>query len=214
MIIVIILTFLLTILTGNKILLAFSCLFGLIIFVNIYGYLKSDQKEDLKRKNRTIHSNIAKIPNFNPTSTVKGTNYIVSIDEQSEQVAFANTLNTYVFKFEDIIESEIIQDDVSIIKASRTSQIGGALVGAALSGGVGAVIGGLSGSKQSTTKVKKITVRVTINDLKMPLIKADFFNHPSGLPKTEPSLSSASNRAERCHSMMNVIINRNSKVVV
>src|SRR5690625_2106720 len=54
----------------------------------------------------------------------------------------------------DIIESEVVVDSHTITKTARGSQIGGAAVGGVLLGGVGAIIGGLSGGTGSFEQVK------------------------------------------------------------
>ena len=42
-------------------------------------------------------------------------------------------------------------------------------VGAALGGGLGLLIGGLTGSKSTSTQVKSVSIKLLINDLKFPV---------------------------------------------
>lgn len=73
--------------------------------------------------------------------------------------------------YKDIVQVELKEDEHSIVVTSRTSQIGGAIVGGALAGGFGAVIGGLSGKQKQKREVKKIEMLLTLDDLKTPYLK-------------------------------------------
>lgn len=93
----------------------------------------------------------------------------------------SKTLSKYDFKFilipfEDILSIEIMVDGVSVTKTSRSSQLGGALVGGVLAGGVGAIIGGTSGSKTTTEDVKQINLLITVNDIHNPIYIVNFFS--------------------------------------
>lgn len=72
------------------------------------------------------------------------------------------------YDFNDLVESEIVEDGVSTSKTSRASQFKGLVVGGAIAGGVGAVVGGLSGQKVNEERVKKVDLRLIINDLHNP----------------------------------------------
>jgi len=117
-------------------------------------------------------------------------NYIVGVDENSRKVCFLdsdsdmdfNSVFIYygaetdniqysarTFSYKDILESEVIIDGETVTKTSRTSQVGGAILGGIFAGGVGAVIGGLSGKTASKEKVKTIQLKIIVNDIKNPL---------------------------------------------
>ena len=68
---------------------------------------------------------------------------------------------------------------LSLIHIYRGSQVVGAAVGTALLGGAGLILGGLTGSKSSkaktTIKVKKIELKLTLNDLHTPVIAFALF---------------------------------------
>lgn len=70
--------------------------------------------------------------------------------------------------FTDIIGSEIHEDGETTSSANRGSQLSGALVGGALLGGVGAVIGGISGSRREKKTVRNLELRLTVNDINSP----------------------------------------------
>lgn len=74
------------------------------------------------------------------------------------------------YSFKDILSSEIVEDGHSVTKTSRTSQIGGALLGGIVFGGAGAIIGGLSGKTKTHNSVTRIDVLITVNDPKSPIL--------------------------------------------
>jgi hypothetical protein len=73
-----------------------------------------------------------------------------------------------VVPYADVVSVEVTEDGSSVTKTSRSSQIGGAVVGGVLLGGVGAVVGGLTGSKKTTQKVKRVDLRVVIDNIGSP----------------------------------------------
>lgn len=87
-----------------------------------------------------------------------------------------NVANKYEVKYSDIISSEIIENGETITKTSRTSQVGGAIVGGVLLGGIGAVVGGLSGKTSSREKIKQIALRIIVNDISSPSHNIVFLN--------------------------------------
>lgn len=50
------------------------------------------------------------------------------------------------------------------------------MVGGVLLGGVGAIIGGLSGTKGSSKYIKEMDIKLTINDIENPIIKINFLD--------------------------------------
>lgn len=74
-----------------------------------------------------------------------------------------------IFSAKDVIGCEILEDGVSTTTASRGSQIGGAAVGGLLLGGVGLLAGALTGKKKTSTIIKRIDFRVTVNDIYNPI---------------------------------------------
>lgn len=68
--------------------------------------------------------------------------------------------NVTVFKFDEIIDYELIEDGETITKGG----LGSAVVGGALLGGVGAVVGGVTGKKKNKTVVNQMYIRISLNN--------------------------------------------------
>lgn len=157
-----------------------------LITVFAYAYISGkNRRRQARRKIRSILSELKEKGEFDASQDYipYSTNSYIAVDEGKKRFCFiyGNAMEidyrSMIVDYKDIIESEIIEDNVQVMKTSRSSQIGGALVGGALAGGVGAIIGGLSG-KQTTTnnKVRKLDLKVTIADIKTPVISLNFFN--------------------------------------
>ena len=82
---------------------------------------------------------------------------------------------TRVIPFRDLLACEILEDGAAITKTSRGSQVVGAAVGGLLLGGMGALIGGLSGSTTTRQTVSSVLLRLTVNDTAQPIHEVYFF---------------------------------------
>ena len=69
----------------------------------------------------------------------------IELDETNKLLRFPQFLSTIIFSYDEIIEYELLQDGEQITKGS----LGGAVVGGALLGGVGAIVGGNIGQKKT-----------------------------------------------------------------
>lgn len=85
----------------------------------------------------------------------------------------------------DVIEVELIQDNDIVSKVSSSSAISRAIVGGALAGGIGAVIGGNTAKSKSLNKLSRISFKFKINDMDNPYKEILIFSDKKGLSKTE-----------------------------
>jgi hypothetical protein len=76
--------------------------------------------------------------------------------------------NTYnenkklVFSFDDVVGFELLQDDESIL----TGGLGSAIAGGVLFGGVGAIVGGIVGTKKIKAVIKKFQIKIDFKNAK------------------------------------------------
>jgi hypothetical protein len=112
----------------------------------------------------------------------------LAIDETRMELLFVDRqpksrdLRTRRLSYRALLSSEVVEDGETITKTSRSSQLGGALVGGVLFGGAGAIVGALTGSKRSAQKVRKVELRIVLNDPASPLFVLSFQDteHKSG----------------------------------
>lgn len=139
----------------------------------------------------------------------------ILLDEQRKEICLWRYANSNVDQrqnirlyYKDILSIEILEDDVSITKTNRISQVGGALLGGILLGGVGAVIGGLSGKKEtSKSKVKNLELKIIINDTFKPVFTISLLPDKSDGVSTEDVVyKNAKKKAYHWHAVFEAII--------
>jgi len=124
--------------------------------------------------------------------------------------AFIHTGFSYkVFTHKDIISAEIVEDEDSITKTQRKSQLAGVAVGGALLGGAGAIIGGLSGSKRTKAIVTKIELKLIVNDMEQPNYSISFLSKET--KRGSSAHKAAMKLAEKWYGMFQVLINMADK---
>ena len=139
----------------------------------------------------------------------------IAINYEEENIAVAtrshrdHEFNIDILPFSSILESELREDNITLLKTSKGSTIGGALVGGALAGGVGAIVGGMTGSKTGTEKAHRLTLVLVINDIVNPVYEINFINNPAGTPKSSPLYEEIRSKATKWHKTISVILSKN-----
>ena len=124
---------------------------------NFVSNIKNKNVSEIKTHIEYIKKNQELYKNFQATDTV-GKLFFVDKNKRLFHVP-APAVSIYnktpiVYSFDDIVDYELVIDGVSI---------GRALVGGAVFGGVGAVIGGTTGKKSQKEMIKKMYIRITLN---------------------------------------------------
>ena len=143
------------------------------------------------------------------------------LDEKRKKVCFifANDNVTEIYDYKDILESEILEDGKSITTTTRSSQIGGALIGHAIAGKAGLVVGGLSGKKTTEQEVYKIDLKVIVNNTKNPnkvinFYTADTTSKGKILPvkKGSAEYNKANSLVNHWHSLLSLLIKQEDNI--
>jgi len=85
---------------------------------------------------------------------------------------FGGKKNPKIYSFDDIIEYELLEDDETITKGG----LGRAVAGGILFGGVGAIVGGVTGGRKTKTVINSLKIKITINDLANPTVYVTLIN--------------------------------------
>lgn len=113
-------------------------------------------------------------------------------------------VNPKIYSFDEIVEYELLEDGDSITKGG----LGGAIVGGVLLGGVGAIVGGVTGKKKTKSVINSLKIKITVNQTSKPCIYIDLIKSPT---KADSLLYKAAySSAQEILSMLS-IINQNSK---
>lgn len=145
-----------------------------IIFVVVIVVIGVGSAIQTSNKQNEIGTAISQIPGFTASYQHLGANGDngIAIDEERAKVCLfrreSGVLTHRAVDYRDILSSELFEDGHTVVKTVRSSQVGGALIGGILLGGVGAVIGGLSGKKVESGKIKRIDLRLVVNDAANP----------------------------------------------
>ena len=84
-----------------------------------------------------------------------------------------------VVPFRDIVKAEVLNDGTQVTSTNRGGQVLGVAVGTLALGGVGAVIGGLSGSSTTVDGSRRMSLRITVEDINRPTHDVTFFESTS-----------------------------------
>jgi hypothetical protein len=151
------------------------------------------------------------ISNFsvNQRITSFDTKKAIFLDEKQKKVCFIDMATaTAQFKIasgESILSIEVVEDGKTITKTDRGSQIGGALIGGLAFGGVGAVIGGLSGKTSSEIKVNKLTLHLIIDDVQRPVFDIDLLSFQT--QKGSFTYQEAVKKIDYWYGLLSVLVN-------
>lgn len=83
------------------------------------------------------------------------------------------------YPFSAIVKAEVLRDGTQVASTNRGSQAIGAAVGAVAFGGIGAIIGGLSGSSTSVSGTKRLSIQITVDDSTKPIHEVTFYETKS-----------------------------------
>ncbi|QUI25839.1 DUF4428 domain-containing protein [Vallitalea pronyensis] len=109
---------------------------------------------DIKDRYRYIEENREPFKNFIPTIKIAR---LFEVDENSK--LFRTRKGAECFKFSDIVNFELYEDGDAVIKGG----MGKAVTGGLLLGGVGAIVGGVTGKRKQKSVVSNMYIRISLN---------------------------------------------------
>lgn len=135
----------------------------ILVFVQINREKKAGQK---------IDSILQSLPDFHLTTEVRAedNSYSFCIDDEHKKVVIVKYGEERVLNYDDIISVELHKDNVVVSSKSTMRTVGGAILGGALAGGAGMVVGGLSGPSKSKNKIETASANILVRDLSSPSI--------------------------------------------
>ena len=177
---------------------------GLIVIIVVVYYAMTTARA-LEAQEADVMQCIQRLPGFHASQTcfVSQEGMIkagILLDEESKQICILKCMprpKTYLYRYSDILACEIIHDGVTVTRTSTSSMVGRALVGGVLLGPLGAVVGGLSAQKTSTSSgdIKRVDLRILVNSVAEPSHVISFLAAEGALAK-----------ATHWHGVLSVII--------
>lgn len=177
--------------------------------------------EDLRKvvlgSNAISKTNIENVKNFTPTNKVSNHFWI---DNKNKLIAIPRNMsgNMFSIRYEvdsqcpvfhvnDLVDYELVENNTSITKGGVS--IGRALVGGALFGGVGAIVGGVTGKKKQTSNCTSLYIKISTSDINISLVKIDLLAGLSipknGLPPNNMLYKNAIKEAESIIAMLDTL---------
>lgn len=157
------------------------------------------------------------LENFNATQKVMDVDGKtgLAIDEKEKNICLIEYNNGNIaldtMPYNDVLASEISENGNTITRTSRSSQLGGALIGGLALGGVGAIIGGLSGKTVSSDNVQRIDLHLIVNRTNSPVHSINFlddFGDDYAIKKSSAGYQEIMQETRHWHSLLQVIIHQ------
>lgn len=144
--------------------------FILIIIVvgGVFGILGANyENEKTKERGNTLKDKMKSFPDFHASVTISGVRnmYLFSVDNVNKKIMLLDKLTNTIVPFDKIINVELMEDNTILSSKSLLRTVGGTVVGGALAGGAGAIVGGLSRSQKQEKKVSKVQVKIRLRDI-------------------------------------------------
>lgn len=177
------------------------------IFLMFDFDLKKKQKVDVLAAIEKCEENTMLQKSFVTTKMVG--DYFIEVDENKKlwliPDGFLGTrVNPIIYKFSDVVSFELIEDGETVTETK--GGLGRAIVGGALFGGVGAVVGGVTGKRKSETKttVDKLQVKITVKSIKDPIIYIDLIKKE--VKKESSTYKKALSNAQQIISLLDIMM--------
>jgi len=130
----------------------------------------------------------------------------LAIDNARGLVMLVDTKRRRTVSFEKLVSAEVMEDNVTLLTTKKG--LGGVVVGGLLAGGVGAIVGGLTGRKtsKSSTGIRSVTLVVIVDDFNAPRHSVTFLTWPGekGLSKNSSIYRQAIEKAQLWQSRLTV----------
>lgn len=152
------------------------------VIILIIGFTISSQRQD-ERQAKLDKAN-EDTDDFKASVKIVGyaAEYSFAIDNERKKIMIATADNNRTLaqkkyiNFADIISVELLEDSNVAFSKSTMRTIGGGLVGGAIAGGAGAIIGGLSGDSKAKKKVSKIEIKILVRNQSSPTCVIKCYN--------------------------------------
>jgi putative oligomerization/nucleic acid binding protein len=182
---------------------------GLLVVVILVAIREAIRRRDLSD---AVTFKLRRLRGFWPSKQVVGLDgHGIALDERREKLCLVTSTTagiiTRVISPREIVSAEIFEDGASVTRADRASQLGGAVVGGLALGGIGAVIGGLSGKTTTTRFATRVDLRIVVEDLSKPIHDIPLM-HASDEAASSLLYSDAIRTARWWHGVLAVLMKR------
>lgn len=138
--------------------------------------------------------------------TTKKIGTLIEFDENQKKWLvpdgiFGGKKHPQIYNYSDIIDFELLEDEESITKGG----LGRAVAGGVLFGGVGAVVGGVTGHKKHKSVCNNLKIKITVNNINKPTVYINLIN--TATKKDSFTYKASYNAAQEVLSTLQLICN-------
>ncbi|MEB2281083.1 SHOCT domain-containing protein [Lysinibacillus xylanilyticus] len=165
--------------------------------------------EDIKNAIIAQKVNKIELDNFNPTKSIGS---FIEFDDVNKKFLILSAIlrkrnKATVYNYSDIVDFELLEDGESV----SSGGLGRALVGGALFGGTGAIVGGVTGPKKSKSICSSLKLKITLNNINNPAVYVTFIE--SDFKKSGMIYKTVYKQAQECLSVLQLICNQQQPTV-
>ena len=162
-----------------------------------------------KNRIKRVEENANTLASFIATKKVGN---FLSLDENKKQWlipgSFGGIKKSWVFNFSDIKEFELLENGGSV----GSGGLGRAVAGGILLGGVGAIVGGLSGGRSSV--VNNLQIKITTKDIDRPAVYIKLISGSASFKTNSFTYKQLFKKAQDVMSTLSVIANGEKELIV
>ncbi len=129
---------------------------------------------------------------------------VIALSANGKEVVLGDVTQPNTYPMTAIATVEVLKDGSSITSTDRGSQAAGALVGGAALGGIGLLIGGLSGTRRNKNIIHSLALKVVVEDRMKPVYIVYFFKarFKDGTDAHHKILKEPLDKLDRFHALM------------
>jgi len=136
------------------------------------------------------------------------------LDERKKRFALPQTnwsgkvVEVFEFKYSDLLDYEVICNNDVLVKSGG---IGRAVVGGALFGGVGAIVGGVTAKRKQIKICSELKIKLILDNVQLPIVYIDF---DKGMKLKEGSLlfKQIAGAVEETAALLQIVVSENRNV--
>lgn len=187
-------------------LIVFIAIIALAIIISVFQTRKKNQQKSAMMRQLLTNEG------FNPSQEWMGKDGKsgIAIDEKEQTIGLIRSTDgdvvTGSFSYEEILSSEILEDNEVIIKTSRKSRAGRTKINQLGLGGFDSEIDRKSWDMLSHEIIRKVSLRVTVDSPSHPLHEISFMSVEG--KKQTVTYSNAVKNAKRWHALLEVLIRK------
>ncbi len=145
-------------------------------------YYDNQNKKVLALVYDTSNHKTIEVPNVEKSNSFQYSNLYFVVDEINKKIVCINAkienIRIKTIFFNEIQGIDISEDGTSVFNKSTSSAVGRAVVGGLLFGGVGAIVGGVTGKSKEKKTLNSYKVTIQLSDISNPTYEIEFVTDP------------------------------------